>query len=66
MQKNEFTKALIELGLLESSNMLENTLNIADHENNLGLSVESDMRLQSQNYDYKSIKVITCLKFRII
>lgn len=60
IQKQEFSKSLIELGLLETTNYLEPNIRIADHENNLDLDltgVESLSVKSKDYYDYKNVKV---------
>lgn len=60
VQKQEFSKSLIELGLLETTNYLEANIRIADHENNLDLDltgVESLSVKTNDYYDYNNVKV---------
>ncbi|XP_001354378.1 uncharacterized protein [Drosophila pseudoobscura] len=64
VHKEEFTQSLIELGLLDSSGSssgeASQDLKMADHENNLNVSLSNaeQLRLNQQHYyDYKSIKL---------
>lgn len=57
MQKHEFTQSLIELGLLEPSNILEHELKLAEDENNME-NVTDELTLEHcRSYDYKNVKV---------
>ncbi|KAL7743025.1 hypothetical protein ACLKA6_011381 [Drosophila palustris] len=57
VEKQEFLKAIVELGLLESSNQLQQDLKIADHENNLDVDTRDAETMHKCNYDYKNIKL---------
>lgn len=64
VQKQEFSKSLIELGLLETKNHLKQNIRIADQENNLDLylsGVESLSINPKDYYDYKNVKVCKCI-----
>lgn len=57
MQKHEFTESLIELGLLEASNILEHELKLQELDNNMDV-VSDDFAMERQrSYDYKNVKV---------
>lgn len=57
MQKQEFTQALIELGLLEPSNILESELKSLQKEDPFELSLDPLVMERQHNYDYKNVKV---------
>ncbi|XP_067637275.1 uncharacterized protein [Eurosta solidaginis] len=57
VQKHEFTQSLIDLGLLESSNILEHDLKLADQDNNMEEDTESITMERKHSYDYKNVKL---------
>ncbi|KAH8420506.1 hypothetical protein KR009_011057 [Drosophila setifemur] len=61
VRKQEFTQAVVELGLLDNSSQLASDLKMADHENNLNNQELSDKEAmfvdRKQYFDYKSIKL---------
>lgn len=58
MQKQEFTHTLIELGLLEPSNILESELKSLQNEDTFELSLDPMLMERKHDYDYNNIKVI--------
>lgn len=57
VQKHEFTESLIELGLLEASNILEHELKLQELDNNMDV-VSDDFAMERQrSYDYKNVKL---------
>uniref|UniRef100_A0A1I8PSK8 BTB domain-containing protein n=1 Tax=Stomoxys calcitrans TaxID=35570 RepID=A0A1I8PSK8_STOCA len=57
VQKQEFTHTLIELGLLEPSNILESELNTLQSEDTFELSLDPLLMERTQDHDYNSIKL---------
>ncbi|XP_017474607.1 PREDICTED: uncharacterized protein LOC108365156 isoform X1 [Rhagoletis zephyria] len=57
VQKNEFTQSLIELGLLEPSNIFEHELKLAENDNIME-NVTDELTLEHcRSYDYKNVKL---------
>ncbi|TMW41543.1 hypothetical protein DOY81_013377, partial [Sarcophaga bullata] len=57
VQKQEFTQALIELGLLEPSNILESELKSLQKDDPFELSLDPLVLERQHNYDYKNVKL---------
>ncbi|XP_065365730.1 uncharacterized protein LOC135958763 [Calliphora vicina] len=57
VQKQEFTQTLIELGLLEPSNILESELKSLQKDDPFELSLDPLVMERQHNYDYKSVKL---------
>ncbi|XP_037937883.1 uncharacterized protein LOC119671364 [Teleopsis dalmanni] len=58
VKKQEFTQSLLELGLLEPSNILQNELKLAGYESSLEMNVD-DVTIQRKPtaYDYRNVKL---------
>lgn len=57
MQKQEFTHTLIELGLLEPSNILESELRSLQNEDTFELTLDPLLMERNHDHDYNNIKV---------
>lgn len=57
VQKQEFTQTLIDLGLLEPSNILESELRTLQKDDPFELSLDPMVLERQHNYDYKNVKV---------
>ncbi|XP_061388416.1 uncharacterized protein LOC133323510 [Musca vetustissima] len=57
VQKQEFTHTLIELGLLEPSNILESELKTLQSEDTFELTLDPLVMERTHDYDYNSVKL---------
>ncbi|XP_039959396.1 uncharacterized protein LOC126760014 isoform X1 [Bactrocera neohumeralis] len=57
VQKHEFTESLIELGLLEASNILEHELKLPELDNNMDAASDDFAMERRRSYDYKNVKL---------
>uniref|UniRef100_A0A0A1WFP9 BTB/POZ and MATH domain-containing protein 4 n=1 Tax=Zeugodacus cucurbitae TaxID=28588 RepID=A0A0A1WFP9_ZEUCU len=57
VQKHEFTESLIELGLLEASNILEHELKLPELDNNMDAASDDFSMERGRSYDYKNVKL---------
>uniref|UniRef100_W8BR21 TD and POZ domain-containing protein 4 n=1 Tax=Ceratitis capitata TaxID=7213 RepID=W8BR21_CERCA len=57
VQKHEFTESLMELGLLEPSNILEHELKLTELDNNMETLTDEFAMERRRSYDYKNVKL---------